>query len=209
MSTPVQYNASNFNLISYILSTYYNLGRKSINTQRHLPNYLEPNNYSNCVDHYLGVGNWHFCGSLLVLPTVWTLMQANVRSIFCLAQFIRVSIILPNNVLRYELNIWLYCLVLVSSLLLHSNIISCFQGRRPELTEGCSYFSSFPLPFPPLLPPFPPLFLASLPLPFYSPHSPSPTSSPPLPSFPVPFPPLPLEVLLLLLLLYKEKIWVA
>ena len=68
MSTPVQHNACNFNLISYILSTYYNLGRKSINTQRHLLNYLEPNNYSNCVNHYMGVGNPSSF-------TVWTLEQ--------------------------------------------------------------------------------------------------------------------------------------
>jgi len=45
MSMPVQYTSSNFNLILYILSTYYNLGRKSINIQRHLPNCLEPSNY--------------------------------------------------------------------------------------------------------------------------------------------------------------------
>ena len=44
MSTPVEYTASNLNLISYILSTYYNLGRKSINILRHLPNHSELNN---------------------------------------------------------------------------------------------------------------------------------------------------------------------
>jgi len=42
MSTPVQQTSSNFNLILYILSTYYNLGRKSINIQRHLPNCSKP-----------------------------------------------------------------------------------------------------------------------------------------------------------------------
>jgi len=57
MSMHIQYTVSNFNLISYILSTYYNLGRKSINTQRHLPNHLERNNYSNGNDYFLDVGH--------------------------------------------------------------------------------------------------------------------------------------------------------
>jgi len=57
MSTPVRYISSNYKLMLCILSTYYNLGRKSINTQRHLPNYLELNRIINEMKtNRMGVG---------------------------------------------------------------------------------------------------------------------------------------------------------
>ena len=74
----------------------------------------------------------------------------------------------------------------------------CYQGRRQELTEGCSYFSSLLSPL--LLPPFPSPFLPFhfYPYPFPSiptfPLPPLPLSLPPLSSFSLSFPPLPLEV---------------